>query len=198
MKHLYIFLTFLLYFTVCDAQSDSIFNHFKVVQEQDQAIIIFTVKGGVQCSGVRIQHSTDSIAFNSIYEFPGVCGSPAGDETYTYTHDNPVKNKINYYRLEVGNLGIYSDTVSYFYYYTGAGKLLITPNPCTRCEIHLPQLKGDNYTIMLFNNTGNLLYKAQGRSEKIALTEYLPAHGTYHILILYTSGFTLRASFIYQ
>ena len=53
----------------------------------------------------------DKINFNQIGEISGICGSKFEKISYSFEHPNPIKNRINYYRLALGGLG-FSDTIS--------------------------------------------------------------------------------------
>ncbi|MCE3260149.1 MAG: hypothetical protein K0S12_1790 [Bacteroidetes bacterium] len=63
--------------------------------------IRFTVTKGSQCSGYTIYHSTDSINFFQIYNYPGVCGDVNTNQDYSYTHTSPALNQVNYYKIDL-------------------------------------------------------------------------------------------------
>ncbi len=61
----------------------------------------FTVSKGNACTGYNIFHSTDSLNFNPIYQYAGICGSTTKDEQFSYTHQNPALDVVNYYQVEL-------------------------------------------------------------------------------------------------
>ena len=152
----------LLVFLLCSqfngfAQQDTIFSFFNVQQEQDRVVVIFTIRGGIQCSGLQVQRSIDNFNFQQVYEFPGICGSPSADETYIWTDENPNANKENFYRLELGSLGIVSSVKSIFFYATTPGKILLFPNPCSSCTIRFLNDQREKVQVSIYDLLGQLI-----------------------------------------
>jgi hypothetical protein len=76
-------------------------QNFNVFSAGTSVGLKFTIAKGVQCSGYIIWHSTDSINFSQLYNFPGICGDVTIDQDYSYTHTFPAQNQINYYKVEL-------------------------------------------------------------------------------------------------
>lgn len=188
MKKLKLLLLFVLSFHFCFAQQDSIFSFFNVQQENNKVVVFITINGGIQCSGLQVQRSTDSINFMQVYEFPGVCGSPGADESYVWVDDFPVKNTINYYRLEVGNLGIVSDPKSVFFQYFEIDKLLITPNPCEDCTVRFPNEKREKVRIQLFSIDGKFLMEEETTNNFYSLSNFDLKGSIFFVSIFYENG----------
>jgi hypothetical protein len=74
---------------------------FSVFTASTSVGIRFTVTKGPQCSGYTILHSTDSLNFIQIYNYPGVCGDMNSNQDYSYTHTNPAINQVNYYKIDL-------------------------------------------------------------------------------------------------
>ena len=118
-------------FTTVSAQSpDSKVIAFNAEQHTDQIAVSFTILAGNQCYGVILEHATDSINFQPIYTFPGICGSSGQNETYSYSHKNMKHNAINYYRLNLGGTS-YTRFVTAYYRDYGNNNYLIYPVPVT-------------------------------------------------------------------
>ena len=65
-------------------------------------VVRFTIKAGPYCSGYSIWHTADStMPFQSIYDYPSICGEPNNDEYHSYIHDNPVPNQVNFYKVRL-------------------------------------------------------------------------------------------------
>jgi len=94
------------------AQQDTIFRSLSATQVDEGVLINFTILGGITCSGVKIERSSDGILFYEIYEIPGVCGGLTSDQSYSYTDNFPLNTNVSYYRLDLGSLGLYSDIIS--------------------------------------------------------------------------------------
>lgn len=151
-------------------------------------VVFLTIKGGVQCSGLQVQRSTDSINFIQVHEFPGICGSPGANESYVWVDDFPVRNTINYYRLEIGNLGIVSDLRSVFFQYFESDKLLITPNPCEDCTVRFPNDKREKVQIQIFSYDGQFLLEEETSSNFYSLKDFDLQGSIFLVSILYENG----------
>ncbi|MBK9637294.1 MAG: hypothetical protein IPO63_05605 [Bacteroidetes bacterium] len=188
MKKIKLLLLFVLSFHFGFAQQDSIFSFFNVEQEDNKVVVFITINGGIQCSGLQVQRSTDSINFMMIYEFPGICGSPGADESYVYVDDSPVKNAVNYNRLEVGNLGIVSDPKSVFFQYFEGDKLLITPNPCEECTIRFPNEQREKVRIQLSSIDGKFLMEEETTNNFYSLNDFYLQGSIFLVSIFYENG----------
>ncbi|MBK7887899.1 MAG: hypothetical protein IPJ86_11570 [Bacteroidetes bacterium] len=177
-------------------QGDSIFSFFSVQQQENEVALFFTVKGGIQCSGVSVQRSVDGINYATLYEFPGVCGSPSGDESYLYIDKTPEKNRINYYRLEVGSLQWFSEEKQVLFYYYEKGKLQIAPNPCRDCTIRFPNEKRESCEIYVYNYEGRLIYRNSTKENFLLLENAFPANGLLHISVVYKDGKKISGNLI--
>ncbi|MBK9319331.1 MAG: hypothetical protein IPM91_11205 [Bacteroidetes bacterium] len=177
-------------------QGDSIFSFFSVQQQANEVALFFTVKGGIQCSGVRVQRSVDGMNFTTLYEFPGVCGSPSGDESYLYIDELPEKNRLNYYRLEVGSLNLFSEEKQILFYFYEKGKLQISPNPCTVCTIRFPNEKREPCEIFVYNYEGRLIYRNITKENFLSLENAFQAEGFLHIYVIYKDGKKISGNLI--
>ena len=88
------------------AQNPPMLLSFEINRFQNEIIISWEIESGNLCSGVQVEHSSDSISFTTIYDYPGVCGSSTANESYTFSHTNPISNAKNYYRINLGTNGI--------------------------------------------------------------------------------------------
>lgn len=188
MKKIKLLLLFVLSFHFGFAQQDSIFGFFSVQQETNKVVVFLTINGGIQCSGLQVKRSTDSINFVLVHEFPGICGSPGADESYVWVDENPTKNTVNYYRLEVGNLGIVSDFRSVFFQYFESDKLLITPNPCNECTVRFPNDKREKVLIQLCTIEGKFLLEEETTNNFYSLKDFNLQGSIFLVSILFENG----------
>ena len=188
MKKLKLLLLSVLSFHFGFAQQDSIFSFFNVQQESNKVVVFLTINGGIQCSGLQVQRSTDSINYNLVHEFPGICGSPGADESYFWVDDSPIKNEINYYRLEVGNLGIVSDHKSVFFQFFEGDKLLITPNPCEECTVRFPNDQREKVRIQLSSIDGKFLMEEETTNNFYSLKDFDLQGAIFFLSIFYENG----------
>ena len=183
LKFPLIFFLFLLPAKLSFGQLDTIFKVLTVNQVDEGVLVNFTIRGGITCSGVTIQKSSDGINYENVYEFSGICGAPSTDETYNYTDTDPVINNISYYRLDLASLHIYSEVISITFidYRNGA---LVLPNPCRNdCKVYFVNKTGDAHEIKLFNSSGNIILNDLVEDDFWQLPEVALPPGYYHFVI---------------
>ena len=196
MRTLLLFL-FLLQQLQVSAQADTVFANFSGQQAGDEVVIYFTVRGGIQCTDVRLERSNDQQNFQVIYELPGVCGNPTKDESYILTDNSPIANTSNYYRLEMGSLGIYSAIIDVDFFKFTSGEIIIQPNPCTQCSIYFPNRRRENCSIFLYDYHGKQILQSTSSNETYQLTT-ITSSGIYLIEIRYPDGGVRRGRVVIQ
>lgn len=196
MRTLLLFL-FLFQQLQVSAQADTVFANFSGQQAGDEVVIYFTVRGGIQCTDVRLERSTDQQNFQVIYELPGVCGNPTKDESYILTDNSPAANTSNYYRLEMGSLGIYSAIIDVDFFKFTSGEIIIQPNPCTQCSIYFPNRRRENCSISLYDYHGRNILQSTSSDETYQLTA-ITSSGVYLIEIRYPDGGVRRGRVVVQ
>jgi len=82
----------------CQAQRIVSFN---VYPFNNAVTAKFTLSAGPQCTGFLLQHGTDSLNMVTVFDFPGVCGDFNANTDYSATHNGPLLNQINYYRIQL-------------------------------------------------------------------------------------------------
>lgn len=112
------------------------------------------VAAGNQCQDVEIQHSLDGENFKTFYTFAGICGDPNFELGYDHTHENPVLNRANYYRIK-----IYQDrTQALRTFVSGKEQLNILKDPTTGLTQIKFQDKGGAIKLSIFGISGRLLF----------------------------------------
>jgi len=167
------------------AQQDTIFRTFNLTQTDNGVLISFTIRGGVTCSGVKIERSDDGTKYDEVYEFAGVCGSLNTDESYTYTDTQPLINQTAWYRLDLGSLGLYSGTRTIRYIQYNSSGLVVFPTPCRDdCEVFFSNPREIEHEAVLYDRSGKTISR-EFISENIwkPATASLPA-GIYFFRIL--------------
>lgn len=146
------------------SQLDSILIRFNAFVEGNDIRLDWTIKGGYQCNGTVIQHSTDSLNFTNIGDIPGICGSPFYNEDYSFTHISPPTNTKNYYRIDLVGIG-YSKIISRDNIDLHNSNTLVIPNPITSSgKILFNNPYFEECTIRFYSATGQHLFtrKTQG------------------------------------
>ena len=82
----------------------TILEKFSAEHISGKVFLSWTVKSGQTCNGIRIYRSDDSLSYTEIGDIQGVCGNLGYSVDYTFQDNDPIKNKINYYRLDLGGV----------------------------------------------------------------------------------------------
>ena len=136
------------------AQEHSILGSFFAKEINGKALLNWHIKAGSSCNGIQIFRSTDSIHFSQIWDIQGVCGNISEPQNYNFTDNNPVKNKVNYYRLELGNTG-FSHVVSVEVTDINNGAYQIRPNPVnSEFKIYFDNDKAQEQQLIIYNMSG--------------------------------------------
>jgi hypothetical protein len=144
------------------AQTDTLFKSFTVAQTSQGVLIQFTIRGGVTCSGVKIERATDTAHFSAIHEFIGVCGNLNYDESYSYTDTDPVLNTWSQYRLELGSLGLFSSLRHIRYLEYGSDGFVVFPNPCnSNCAVYFTNTTNVEHEAALFDTDGKKVFESK-------------------------------------
>ena len=168
---------------------------FYALQSGNRVVLHFTMKQGNTCNGIDILHSTDSLNYSIVGSIEGVCGSASFDIPYSYIDESPRINAINYYRLDLKQLG-YSDIVS-LHVYDHSKRLQLFPNPATevvRCyssegisgsaaitvsgidgKVHMQSVQTENpFDLDIsFLSQGSYILKYESGSTNLALPLYI-------------------------
>ena len=167
------------------AQTDTIFRSFTVKQVDEGVLISFTIRGGIICSGVKIEKSDDGVKFQEVYEFAGVCGSVNTDETYSYIDENPFINSNSYYRLDLGSIGLYSDVLPLLYIQYNSSGVSFFPNPCTDvCTLYFVNDSRIPHRLILLDGHGKIMLEETTTRESLNIDRSnLPAGLYFYRLI---------------
>jgi hypothetical protein len=133
-------------------------ERFTAAEVNSRIYLEWLIKAGSTCQGIRIFRSTDSINFIQIGDIDGVCGNINTPQAYNFTDDNPVKNAINYYRLELGGIG-YSKIVSVEIIDLQNGGYQIRPNPVNEhARIYFSNPSNQALQLKVFTITGDEVF----------------------------------------
>ena len=110
LKKTSLFILALLLTTVGLSQQ-SILDRFQARVHNGQVQLSWTIKKGSTCNGIGITRSIDSLTFIEIGHIEGICGDVSIPVNYSFSDINPIANRTNYYRLELGDVGT-SDIIS--------------------------------------------------------------------------------------
>jgi hypothetical protein len=161
------------------AQTNTILENFVVSEINGSVYISWTIEAGSTCDGTRIYRSTDAVNFYQIGEIVGICGSTTGPESYNFTDYTPVKNAINYYRLELGLSG-FSNTLSIEIVDIGNSGYTVRPNPITdNGKIYFENPKNLIHTLELYSSDGRKVFETSSKERYFHLSNTIVPQGFY-------------------
>jgi len=181
----FLFLVLLLIpFSTLAQNADEFLSEFFAVKQNNTVYLRWTIKEGNTCVGTRIQKSLDNQAYEFIGEISGVCGSPDKPASYEYYDSLPAIGKLNYYRLEMGPLGI-SDPISIDFILFNSKDYSVQPNPVVNSsKLYFKNPRNETHTILLLNQNGKLVSEFRTNSNFILIQKRNLSSGLYIFKIL--------------
>ena len=154
--------------------------------QNNQVLIHFVITAGTSCSGYKIAHSSDGVTYQTIHEYPQICG--ATDEPFDVVHTSPMLNQINYYKIEVFPFD--QEYASVFVpQSTSTGTLWVCPNPVSSNQNQiLLKIWGNqksNLSGFIFKPDGNRLcdLNLTCNSGTCMLNVQFPVEGLYYVVL---------------
>ncbi|MBK7030588.1 MAG: T9SS type A sorting domain-containing protein [Bacteroidales bacterium] len=161
------------------AQESLILSGFIGKASDEKVLLQWTISSGQTCNGTFIQRSEDTIHFETIGEISGICGSSESPVPYSFSDEDPIKNKVNFYRLELGGQG-YSRIIAIPYFEYGNMGSIVIPNPVTsQTRIYFENKTEKPYLFSLFNYSGNLIRQSKGNDSFVFLDASNLSAGAY-------------------
>lgn len=110
------------------AQEHAIISYFNGDIYNGQVLLSWNIVGGNNCNGINILRSSDDSIYTVIGNIAGICGAVSDSEPYSFLDENPLKNQINYYKLQLGSQG-FTTPLSLAFYETKDNGFVVFPNP---------------------------------------------------------------------
>lgn len=148
------FLLSILFLFTVNSHAQSRVQNLSATQYKQSVLINFIITPGNDCVGYQIQRSTDSINFDVLYDYSGICGNQPEAQSIAFTDEVPVKNAVNYYRILIPPAD-YSKITSIVFSDISEKGYLLYSNPITNNFILLSNSNKGELTI--FNQTGCLI-----------------------------------------
>lgn len=115
---------------------------------QSQVLVRFSLSPGQACPGYEILHSTDSINYQQIYNYAGICGNQNNTESFNFTHGSPGIEMLNYYKVSIPGFETSPVHRIFVTQQTPKPNLMVYPNPV---------FTQDAIRLRYFNYVGNKL-----------------------------------------
>lgn len=164
------------------AQETSILGSFKATTFNGKVQLSWQITAGSMCDGIKITHSTDSVNFTQIGEIIGVCGSISEPVNYNFTHDTPLQNGNNYYRLQLGPT-TKSHIINIDLVAVGSSGYQIRPHPVAGpATLYFDNVNQQPHTLTIYTINGQAVQKYQTATSAF----YLEPAGATNGLYLFT------------
>ena len=183
-KRIFIFI-FLLNWALIKAQNPPMLVSFEVNRHQNEILVTWEIESGNLCSGLKVEHATDTANFISVYEYPGICGSSTANHRYSFSHMDPAPNKVNYYRINL-NVNGNSEILSVFYIkFEENGYSLFSMPIESASKIYFSNDNNEPVNFLVSNSSGSEVLNQKGlKTNEISLGKLVLPIGIYHFNIL--------------
>ncbi|HLF62626.1 MAG TPA: T9SS type A sorting domain-containing protein [Saprospiraceae bacterium] len=165
------------------SQSHPFLGKFYADKIDNSVHLGWVIVAGNTCSGIQILRSIDSSSFVSIGNISGVCGSLTESQHYTFIDRNPIKNRTNYYRLELGGNG-QSQIISIEMIDLPPEGFDIRPHPVSaEGKMYFDNPLGAEYHLTIYNLNGVKVSTSRSTTEFFLISSEALASGIYLFLI---------------
>jgi hypothetical protein len=176
------------------SNSQTRIQELSAVQYNQNVIISYLISAGNSCAGYQILKSNDSLNFDVIFDYAGICGESTKSQNITYSDESPQKNKKNYYKVLI-QPSDYSNVISVFYTDLAEKGYLLMQNPITQNLSLVSDLNSGD--LKIYNQMGTLTLSVspneQGLYHKdISWLE----NGIYYFILENAKGKLLHGKFI--
>ncbi|MBA3970935.1 MAG: T9SS type A sorting domain-containing protein [Bacteroidetes bacterium] len=179
------------------AQSPPMLTAFEVNRFQNNILVDWEIAAGNFCTGLKVEHSTDSVNFVSIYDYPGICGNTTVNERYSFLHTNPVSNVRNYYRINLNTNGI-SDILGITFIKLEETGYALFPMPLTsNSKLYFNNDKKENVTLVIYNSAGAKVHEQQGiKNNEVNMGNLVLPAGLYHFNVIIAEKRNIEGKFV--
>jgi hypothetical protein len=185
-------------------QSHYLLSRLEATKDRNRIILNWTIKQGGSCFGIGILRSTNNIDFEKIGEITGVCGSAETEQNFVFIDENPVKNKIHYYVLELGFSGKTAPPLEAEYFEFEKSKSFVFPNPMrSEGKIKFINTSPGKYRLYLFDMIGRFISEQSTDTDEFLVnfttedTEHYSANNKYIYTIHNPGGQIITSGIFY-
>lgn len=161
------------------SQDNLIIDTYSAFETNGKVYLDWIIKTGNTCNGIGIQRSIDSINFNTIAHIEGVCGNLNSPQPFSYIDEAPVKNRINYYRLELGGKG-FTRALAIEFIDLSNETYQLRPNPCSQqTRLYFDNPGKEVVSFNLYHQNAKELYNEKLNGEYIDIDTSTLSSGIY-------------------
>ncbi|MDI1354792.1 MAG: hypothetical protein PSX36_07735 [bacterium] len=123
-------------------------KNLKLYLANSTVSIKFTLSAGTSCNGFKVLRSLDSLFYNEIYDYSGICGASGLDEEKSAIDASPAMNQVNYYKIQLSTFET-SDAKGIYVSSTSKANMIVFPNPVSNDydPVQLKLIGADNSSV---------------------------------------------------
>lgn len=183
LKLIIILISFLKFSSLFSQTGSISLDFFDIKQYNGNVYVDITLSQGNNCNGIVIQRSLDTIYFQNIAQFEGVCGNTSSPTSYNFLDENPILNQTSYYRVKFGN-NIYSEIIEILIIDSQNNEYQLRPHPANNeTTLYFNNQPGFSYELMLFSIDGIKIRTLKSSSDKFFIETSTLNNGFYIFLI---------------
>ena len=183
LKLIIILISFLKFSSLFSQTGSISLDFFDIKQYNGNVYVDITLSQGNTCNGIIIQRSLDTIYFQKIAQFEGICGNTSSPTSYNFLDENPILNQTSYYRVKFGN-NIYSEIVEILIIDSQNNEYQLRPHPANNeTTLYFNNQPGVSYELMLFSVDGIKIRTSKSSTNKFFIETSTLNNGFYIFLI---------------
>ena len=183
LKLIIILISFLKFSSLFSQTGSISLDFFDIKQYNGNVYIDITLSQGNTCNGIIIQRSLDTIYFQKIAQFEGICGNTSSPTSYNFLDENPILNQTGYYRVKFGN-NIYSEIIEILIIDSQNNEYQLRPHPANNeTTLYFNNQPGVSYELMLFSVDGIKIRTSKSSTNKFFIETSTLNNGFYIFLI---------------
>lgn len=172
-----------------------ILSEFFAYQKEGVVKLQWTIKEGQTCNDIDIERAGQSLNYQEVGVISGICGSPDQSVTYTFTDSIPLKNQVNYYRLELGSQGHSTAATVETRFYRGNSYILKSNPGYDHVTLLFNNEDSKRYIFRIFDSRGNFIKKYITTQNKLNLPVNQMAAGVYIFQAVTETGTAFTGKF---
>lgn len=160
-------------------------SDLELVEVNDGVFVNWTIDSGYTCQGVDVLHSIDGNNFDEVGHIFGVCGSLTKPVAYSFLHEDPIENEVNYYRLKINGYG-YSEILNIFILKVPDEGVLIYPNPVVQNTVRFKfnNPNAQQLYIQIIDSNGKISWEGSSTQSEIELDVSNLIKGVYKVRVI--------------
>lgn len=183
LKLIIILISFLKFSSLFSQTGSISLDFFDIKQYNGNVYVDITLSQGNTCNGIIIQRSLDTIYFQKIAQFEGICGNTSSPTSYNFLDENPILNQTSYYRVKFGN-NIYSEIIEILIIDSQNNEYQLRPHPANNeTTLYFNNQPGVSYELMLFSVDGIKIRTSKSSTNKFFIETSTLNNGFYIFLI---------------